>query len=67
MGFLMSLLGSLVVLKEQVRKAQSTAMVYDVDTTRLLENMELSLVTEIARVALLEKGKNAITKIDTYA
>jgi hypothetical protein len=66
----MSLLGSLVVLKERVRKAQSTAMIYDIDTTRLLETMELSLVAEIARVAMLEKSRGkdvGITKIDTYA
>jgi hypothetical protein len=62
----MSLLGSLVVLKEQVRKAQATAMIYDVDTTKLLENMELTLVAEITRVSHLEKA-NVATKIDTYA
>jgi len=63
----MSLLGSLVVLKEQVRKAQATAMIYDVDSTRLLENMELSLVAEINRVSLMEKANVNINKIDTYA
>lgn len=63
----MSLLGSLVVLKEQVRKAQVVAMSRDLETTRLLVNMELSLLNEIDRVSNLEKGTNVVPKIDIYA
>ncbi|MCI4435776.1 MAG: hypothetical protein JHC33_03050 [Ignisphaera sp.] len=66
----MSLLGSLVVLKEQVRKAQAVAMPKDVETTRLLVDMELSLLNEINRVSINEKAKGnnvGITKIDTYS
>jgi hypothetical protein len=60
----------LVVLKEQVRKAQLIAMSKDLETTKLLVNMELTLLDEINRVSRLEKlrGSNVgITEIDTHA
>jgi hypothetical protein len=63
----MSLLGSLVLLKEQVRKAQAVAMSKDLDTTRLLVDMELSLLNEIDRISNLERGNNDNAKIDTFA
>ena len=63
----MSLLGSLVVLKEQLRKVEAVALAHDVETYRLLDSMELSLLNEINRISALEKGKDVITKIDTYA
>ena len=63
----MSLLGSLVVLKEQVRKAQNVAMAKDLETTRLLVDMELSLLNEINRISNLERGNNVNPKVDIYA
>jgi hypothetical protein len=65
----MSLLGSLVLLKEQVRKAELVAMLCDNDTLRLLDNIELSLITEINRISELERARGnnvGITEIDTY-
>jgi hypothetical protein len=65
----MSLLGSLVLLKEQLRKTEALALIHDINTYRLLDSMELSLYNEINRISELEKakGENVVAKIDTYA
>ena len=65
----MSLLGSLVLLKEQLRKTEALALIHDINTYRLLDHMELSLYNEINRISELEKakGENVVAKINIYA
>ena len=59
----MSLLGGLVALKEQTHKMQLLAVMEDSVTAQVLHQVELSLITTIARVAKKEVDYE-IRKID---